>query len=203
MVTLPSKVPGKLDKKKPKAIQEYNHAMGGVDKADQMGVYYSFQRKSFKWWKKVFFWLLEVSVVNSYILYKETTPTRPDSHLAFRRQLIRQLVSHLDFSERPWPGRHRVRDSLERLQPGKHFLSSGKRRDCAVCSDRSGGMRHMTTYFCQTCSDHLPLHPDKCFEHYHTARSLKRPRQSWTYASYSLNYRLSACHSFLILAYAL
>ena len=49
MVTLPSKVPGKPDKKKPKAILEYNHAMGGVDKADQMGVYYSFQRKSFKW----------------------------------------------------------------------------------------------------------------------------------------------------------
>lgn len=87
MVTLPSKVPGKPDRKKPKAMEQYNHAMSGVDKADQMGVYYCFQRKSFKWWK-VFFWLLEVPVVNCYILYKETTPTRPISRLSFCHKLI-------------------------------------------------------------------------------------------------------------------
>ncbi len=77
MVTLPSKIPGKPDRKKPKVIEQYNQAMGGVDKADQMGIYYCFQRKSLKWWKNVFFWLIEISVVNSYILYKETTLTRP------------------------------------------------------------------------------------------------------------------------------
>ena len=179
MITLPSKVPGKPDRQEPRAVEECNQAMGGVDKADQMAVYYCFQRKTFKWWKKVFFWLLEVSTVNSYILYKETTPDRPDSHFAFRRQLIKDLVANLDPSDRPRPGQRRVRDSLERLQPGKHFLASGKRRDCVVCSSRSsGGTRHMTIYFCQTCSDHPPLHPDKCFETYHTARSLKRPRES-------------------------
>ena len=179
MVTLPSKVPGKPDRRKPKMIEDYNHAMGGVDKADQMGIYYCFQRKSIKWWKKVFFWLLEISVVNSYILYKETTPTRPHTHLAFRHLLVKNLVCHLDFSERPRPGRRRVRDSLERLQAGKHFLSTGNRRDCVVCSDRSrGGERHLTNYYCSTCSDKPPLHPTQCFEEYHTLKTLKRPRQN-------------------------
>ena len=32
--------------------------------------YYSIKRKSKKWWRKLMFWLLEVAIVNSYILYK-------------------------------------------------------------------------------------------------------------------------------------
>ena len=99
MLTLPSKVPGQLDRKKPKVVNDYNQAMGGVDKADQLGVYYCIQLKSFKWWKKVFFWLLEVAVVNSY-LHKETV-SRPLSHLGFRRSPIKSLVSTIDFAARP------------------------------------------------------------------------------------------------------
>ena len=103
MLTLPSKVPGQPDRKKPKVVNDYNQAMGSVDEADQLGVYYCFQRKSFKWWKKVFFWLLEVAVVNSYLLHKETV-NRPLSHLGFRRSLIKSLVSTIDFAARPRTG---------------------------------------------------------------------------------------------------
>ena len=177
MLTLPSKVPGQPDRKKPKVVNNYNQAMGGVDKADQLGVYYCFQLKSFKWWKKVFFWFLEVAVVNSYLLHKETI-SRPLSHLGFRRSLIKLLVSTIDFAARPRPGRHRCHDSVERPQPGKHFLSTGKRRDCVVCSNRESGERHLTKYYCCTCSNHPPLHPENCFEDYHTAKRLKKPRES-------------------------
>ena len=45
--------------------------MLGVDKLDQFARYYSFLHKSVKWWRKVFFWMLEVTVVNSYIIYKK------------------------------------------------------------------------------------------------------------------------------------
>ncbi len=126
MLTLPSKVPGQLDRKKPKVVNDYNQAMGGVDKPDQLGVYYWFQHNSFKWWKKVFFWLLEVAVVNSYLLHKETISS-PLSHFGFRRSLIKSLVSTIGFAARPRPGRHRYHDSVERLQLRKHFLSTGKR----------------------------------------------------------------------------
>ena len=118
--TIPSRVPGRPNKTKPVVVMKYNSAMGGVDKADQLAVYYCFQRKSLKWWKKVFFWLLETSVVNSFIIYKEHNTTCKDSQLTFRQKLVKALVKHLGQSQRPRPGRPRVSDSIERLQSGKH-----------------------------------------------------------------------------------
>ena len=55
---------------KPMVVDRYNQGMGGVDKADHYAVFYSIKRKSKKWWRKLMFWLLEVAIVNSYILYK-------------------------------------------------------------------------------------------------------------------------------------
>ena len=40
---------------------------------DQMMAYYSFERKSVKWWRKVFFWVLEVIINNAHIIYKTHT----------------------------------------------------------------------------------------------------------------------------------
>ena len=40
--------------KKPEVVAEYNQFMLGVDKIDQMMSYYSFVRKSIKWWRKVY-----------------------------------------------------------------------------------------------------------------------------------------------------
>ena len=49
----------------------------GVDKLDQLMAYYSFLYKSVKWWRKIF-WLLEVMVINAYIIiiYKELAKRR-------------------------------------------------------------------------------------------------------------------------------
>ena len=77
---------------KPLAVNRYNYSMNGVDRADQYTVYYSFVRRSIKWWRKVFFWLMEVAVVNSYILYKCHT-VRPMSHRDYRLSIIRSLAS--------------------------------------------------------------------------------------------------------------
>ena len=77
---------------KPVVVYKYNHSMNGVDRADQYTVYYSFIRRSVKWWRKVFFWMLEVATVNSYILYK-CTVTKPTIHLDYRRTIIRTLVA--------------------------------------------------------------------------------------------------------------
>src|SRR5215469_15514917 len=47
-------------KKKPKCFIDYNnHNMHGVDTADQYLAYYPFIRKTVKWPKKVFFFLLQ------------------------------------------------------------------------------------------------------------------------------------------------
>lgn len=55
---------------KPKVVVNYTESMGGVDRADQYASTYCFLRKSLKWWRKMFFWGMEMSCINSYILYK-------------------------------------------------------------------------------------------------------------------------------------
>ena len=137
--------------------------------------YYSFLHKSVKWWRKVFFWMLEVAVVNAYIIYKDLAlkrGERPISHLAFRRRLIQSLAEPILSSATPRACTGpRATQHLERLQPVPHFLQKGrKRRDCVVCSDREGGTRHLTLYQCSSCPDNPSLCPSPCFEAYHTQR---------------------------------
>ena len=52
--------------------------MGSVDLADQLVTYYGFENRSQKWWK-VFFFLVEVAIVDSYILYCEQNPNKKTS----------------------------------------------------------------------------------------------------------------------------
>ena len=39
----------------PVDVDEDNHAMNGVDRNDHQCIYYSFNRKTLKWWRKMFF----------------------------------------------------------------------------------------------------------------------------------------------------
>lgn len=55
----------------PEAILFYNKFMRGVDLADQLSTLYDINRKSSKWWKKVFYKLLMTSVVNAWILFQD------------------------------------------------------------------------------------------------------------------------------------
>ncbi|KAF2348002.1 PiggyBac transposable element-derived protein [Trinorchestia longiramus] len=61
----------KADVPCPNTIALYNGIMGGVNLSDQKGKLYDFNRKSMKWWKKVFYRLLLLTVVNAWILYQE------------------------------------------------------------------------------------------------------------------------------------
>jgi hypothetical protein len=43
--------------------------MNGVDNMNQNISYYAYERKTKKWWKKIFNFILEISINNAYILY--------------------------------------------------------------------------------------------------------------------------------------
>ena len=66
--------------------------MKGIDRKSANG-YYNVGRRSKKWWKRVFAYLLEVSVLNAYILQKfsNTCGKEPD-YLNFRQGLAVELV---------------------------------------------------------------------------------------------------------------
>ena len=59
--------------KKPICINDYNAHISGVNQVDQMISYYPCTQKFLKWTKKVFYYLMEISVHSSLILYKTMT----------------------------------------------------------------------------------------------------------------------------------
>ena len=62
------------DVEKPNIICDYNDNMGGVDRLDQVIANYDMQRKSQKWWKKVFVRMIELCVVNAFVLFLHKNP---------------------------------------------------------------------------------------------------------------------------------
>ena len=66
--------------------------MGGVDQADQKRKAYSCSRKSEKWWYRLFWFLLDISIVNAHILSTLTPGFRMLSQKNFRIELGTSLL---------------------------------------------------------------------------------------------------------------
>ena len=158
--------------KKPNMIAQYNTYMGGVDKADQLLVYYGYSHFSKKWWKRVFFHLLDVTLVNAYLLVTPLHQQMP--HLEFRLSVASGLIARSELSTNPIPlppppppVRQSARSNPARLIGRDHFPEPtvGK-QDCKVCSSRAvGGKRKRSAFQCNTCKVTLCVHP--CFRSYH------------------------------------
>ena len=137
---------------------------------DQMILYYGFAHRSVKWWKRLFFHLLDVALVNSHILFKMATSshmTQLDFRLAVAQGLVEGHEQHHRRHHTPAPD---IPLRLtERAFPEP--IPEGKRQDCRVCSNRGAGQRHQTGYRCKLCHAPLCLYP--CFERYHTLKNYK------------------------------
>lgn len=166
---------------KPTVIMDYNERMGGVDAADHYISSYLFVRKSKKWWRKMFFWLLEVSVVNSFLLYnmyQQNIGNKCCESKKFREMLLLQLVGDFRNPSGKRRGRPSTSDKEGRLNQKPHFIASfpgvNQKKDCAVCSNRKvPGQRRETHFFCETCERKPGLHPGECFKRYHTLKDYK------------------------------
>ena len=79
--------------------------MGGVDSHDQARNYCNVTVKSVKWWKYLFWFFLDTSIINAYITYKESVSgaEKVMSHLEFRLALSKLLIG--DFTGRRKVGR--------------------------------------------------------------------------------------------------
>ena len=164
---------------KPLCITEYNLFMSGVDRLDQMVSYHLFMRKTYKWPKKVFYYLLEVSLWNSFVLYKEKNNQAKLSLRSFHLKVIEKLCqvsynSSTSSEDEEPPARTSRQDSIERLKGGfqRHqqalFPATTKKkypqRHCRVCQKK--GIRKDTRTFCKKCK--VPLCPMRCFANYHS-----------------------------------
>lgn len=71
-------------------IIDYTSTMDRVGRSDHFICSYDFLIKSLKWWQKLYFWLLEIGLVNRYLLYKnhwEKNLTIP-AHKAFCKSVM-------------------------------------------------------------------------------------------------------------------
>ena len=156
--------------------------MNGVDVADQLTVFYSFVRKTRKWWRKLFFLLY------GGLHSKQLPLVQTDRYSASKPSRLQESSGgadsqalHAGSPPRPGPGAPRraaTHDLPQRLNGKPHFIGrSPKDRDCVVCSERGTSQRrHRTVYYCITCTNHPFLCPDTCFQRYHTLPNYKQPR---------------------------
>lgn len=156
---------------KPTVICEYNSHMGGVDTADHYLTSYGFNRKTKKWWRKVFFWSLDVSFLNSYLLFKMNNPSNSKLRsLAFRKELCAQLIGNVrneNYGNKIVP-----QSDNQRLDGKFHaFYARKSNYTCKVCSRSS--QRKTRIYYCKTCVDQPAIHPGECFEKYHSVVNYK------------------------------
>ena len=85
--------------RRPVLIGDYNKNMGGVDQMDQMLVYYALGRKSIKWYKRIFWRIIEIALVNSFILHRICHPQKKLTQKSFGLCLPTLLSTTLSMKE--------------------------------------------------------------------------------------------------------
>ena len=150
-------------------VMDYNHHMGYVDKGDRMANSYSISCRTFKWTKKLFFHLLDLAILNSYILHSRGS--KKMSHRDFRYILVRNMLAHAGPERRiPRPlGRSpNVESHVARLElcSSKHWpIPSETQLRCRICKARDVTKK----VFVKCCKCEVGLCIKKaCFQDCHT-----------------------------------
>jgi hypothetical protein len=162
-------------KLKPECVVDYTKNMGAVDKVDRILGFGEATRKSFKWYKKIFFRILDIATINSHFL-KKMKSKNDISFGDFRQNLIRQMIQKYHKERPSTSGGRRPYDSPLRLDR-THFqipvpqTEAGKgktRRRCHVCKNTTlrPQKRQETKYMCEECGIAMCVYP--CFKDYHT-----------------------------------
>ena len=167
---------GAHQKTKPEAVVQYNKYKIGVDKSDQLLSYYSFQRKSVKWWKKLFFHLFDLAIVNSHILHQKQATQKIRLRQFLEKiadGLVAEVGTELTQQTQHGPGGRLVgRNHFPFRIPATGTKQKwASQRTCRVCADKAkhetGKTAHKyTTVYCETCDVGLCL--GQCFQAFHT-----------------------------------
>jgi len=82
---------------KPHIVDQYNWNMGYADNSDRMANSYLMSQRTFKWTMKLFFHLLDLTVLNSWILLSSCGTKY--THRDFRFLLVRNLIEEAGKSQ--------------------------------------------------------------------------------------------------------
>lgn len=79
----------------PLMIRQYNMYMGGVDHFNQKVSYYNVDYDIMKWYMRLVFWIFEIAMVNSYIIYSKVMSLKklkPIASSEYRLEVIRNMT---------------------------------------------------------------------------------------------------------------
>lgn len=146
-------------KKTPETISYYNKTKFGVDIVDQMARKYSVKSKCNRWPVQVFFNILDLAGINSWILYQETTGLKL-SRQSFLLQLADELVTeYLEFCE----------EEKENQREGASSSSNNNSQSRKKCQIRlcAGNKTTQTCIICKKfvcgkCTKEKPILCKKC-----------------------------------------
>jgi Transposase IS4 len=172
----------------PTAIDAYNHHMNGVDRSNQLRRNMTVCRPNEqRIWRPMWLWLLNISLVNSFLIWKEgKEDKRRRGHRLFRQALCQQLLETQDTSTEPIhppptthePFRHtRVRFSKSnycvQCKPVKATPGSRKRRfgDNLPANVAGNARKQGSRTFggCLECGKYLCV-KGNCFDSYHSPK---------------------------------
>jgi len=159
---------------KPAIVADYNRHMRHVDNSDRLANSYTASRQTWKWTKKLFFYLLDLAIVNSYILLS-SCGGKKISHRDFRLTIIREMLARSGQVPRqsmPVGRQAPASTNIGRLDTHHNKQWPGrnpKQRCCRMCSAR--GVTQTVLFKCVKCD--MALCVDRsCFEDYHTKNHL-------------------------------
>ena len=162
--------------RKPACVVEYNKKMRIIDKADMLVSSVECVRKSSRWYMKLFYHMIDLSVLNAYYLYRMKTGKKLPL-LDFSKAVIRQMVNkfHVGPTTAAAAAGQAGRHCVLRLT-GRHFhvpLQATEKvekpcRRCHVCANTTKRPKkvQLTPYKCKQCDIALCVYP--CNEEYHT-----------------------------------
>ena len=143
----------------PECIILYNKFMGGVDRGDQLRGYYRCRSKSRKFYKYIFYFFLDVSITNAYILMKNFSSSCPFKDLkSFRLQLAKDLIG--EYCSRRRRGRG---GTVIHPLPFRHYPirldanNDGPRHPRGPCAHHRNihHRRVLSSWYCRECGEWL------------------------------------------------
>lgn len=161
---------------KPESIVEYIKYMRGVDVGDQLMSYNNCTRRSKKWWRKLFFHLFGMVMMNAFVLHKKFAPNKV-SNENFKEMVASSLIKEY-LEEGYWSlpvKSNRLIKTVSQVQGNRHYLSFLPSKDspsrrvrskkCVGCIER-GEKPKYTSYWCKDCGK--PMCVDPCFRLMHS-----------------------------------
>lgn len=161
-------------KLKPNCVIDYNKGMGGIDLNDQMLACFPIMRKYLKGYKKLFFYMSDMALFNTYVINKQLQNPGKQSYVNYRIDIAEAILKYVQLPDYTKRVKSAETATPLRLQAqywahfAKHIDGTPKKqhptRMCKVCYKNK--KRSETTWECSKCK--VALHVPDCFIKYHT-----------------------------------